>query len=47
VVAGPRAMWLRVTMIGRSAGYGPPKVYRAAAHLHTQLSEYCFIRWRF
>jgi hypothetical protein len=39
-VAGPRAMWLRVTMIGRSAGYGPPKVYRAAAHLHTQLSEW-------
>jgi hypothetical protein len=39
-VAGPRAMWLRVTMIGRSAGYGPPKVYRAVAHLHTQLSEY-------
>lgn len=41
MVAGPRAMWLRVTMIGRSAGYGPPKVYRAAAHLHTQLSECC------
>jgi hypothetical protein len=39
VVAGPRAMWLRVTMIGRSAGYGPPRVYKAAAHLHTQLSE--------
>ncbi|KAF6264817.1 hypothetical protein COO60DRAFT_22651 [Scenedesmus sp. NREL 46B-D3] len=36
-VAGPRAMWLRVTMVGRSVGYGPPRVYSAAAHLHTNL----------
>lgn len=44
-VSGPRAMWLRVTMIGRSVGYGPPKVYRATAKLDMRLSE-CAILWQ-
>lgn len=38
-VVGPRAMWLRVTMIGRSAERGAPRVYRAAAVLDMKLGE--------
>ncbi|KAF8065764.1 hypothetical protein HT031_002824 [Scenedesmus sp. PABB004] len=36
-VSGPRAMWLRVSVAGRSPGVGPPKVFAATAHLRVRL----------
>lgn len=39
-VQGPRALWLRVTLSGRSYEAGPPRVYKAAATLDVDRGEH-------